>query len=113
MTKGSNDNYQYNRFGVKRNNRWLLLPWMIVNMLGLVIFSMTVYGAFVVLSGSEGVQSGLILIAIYTPFLILGFYFWFVVNSVYDDTKKNDQVLVKSDLEQSETANGDLRALID
>jgi len=76
--------------GIVNRKGWMLLPYLIMQMMSLVMTSLLVFGAFVVLCivTTGGVLAGFIFLALAVPVLSLGFYFWFVVRSVYLDTKE-------------------------
>lgn len=74
-------------YGISSNKPRFMLPWLIVGMAGIVTFSAMLAMAFVVMSIASpgGILSGIIVLALLSPFLAIGWYFWLVVRSVYLD----------------------------
>jgi hypothetical protein len=72
-------------------------------MIGLVALTIVSVGGFIAFCvfGVVGVLTGLIFIAIMTPILGLGYYLWFVVQSVYLDIKEGDKPVNEEDLEKA------------
>jgi uncharacterized membrane protein len=82
----------------------MILPWLIWGMIGLVALTVVSVGGFIVFcvfGVVGGVLTGLIFIAIMTPILGLGYYLWFVVQSVYLDIKEGDKPVNEEDLEKA------------
>jgi hypothetical protein len=79
-------------FGVTNNQNWMVLLWLIFGIVRLITYTIGVIGGCIILClvWWGGVGYAFILIAIGTPLLVLGYYFWFVVRSVYYEIKDND-----------------------
>jgi uncharacterized membrane protein len=99
-------------YGVTKNRSCMILPWLIWGMIGLVALTVVSVGGFIVfcvfgvvggvtLGQNVGVLTGLIFIAIMTPILGLGYYLWFVVQSVYLDIKEGDKPVNEEELEKA------------
>jgi hypothetical protein len=82
-------------YGVTNNQYGMVLLWLIFGMIRLLTYTIGVIGGFVILCLPDqvyfgGLGYGFILIGVATPFMTIGYYFWFVVRSVYYDIKEND-----------------------
>jgi hypothetical protein len=93
-------------YGITKNSAYMILPWLVMCMIGLVAYTIISAGGFIVLcvAATGGVLSGLIFIAIMTPILAFGYYLWCVVQSVYLDIKEGDKPVNEKDLEKSANA---------
>ncbi len=79
--------------GVNRKKHSCLLPWLIVEMINLVI--LTLIGLWVtIIFFNVSAGAGFISLVIEVPILALFYYFWFVVQSVYADIKEQQEDMI-------------------
>ena len=76
-------------YGVNKKKHTFMLPWLIVHMISLVVSTLIIVGVIIYLfTVPQGYIVSLALLIFVSPFVALGFHFWFVVNSVYLDIKE-------------------------
>merc|ERR1711879_588190 len=75
--------------GIEKSKHGLMLPWMVLDMIGLVLCTIAVFVCFVITIGLIEYAPQIILCYLfYGIILAIGFYFWDVIFSVYRDIKK-------------------------
>ena len=75
-------------FGVLHQKSWLMIPWLVATMVGLISHTSVIicYAVYNALKGD--IINAFIYSLIYCPIFLISLYFWTVVNSVYWDVRK-------------------------
>lgn len=78
-------------YGLMKAKPGFMMPWMVVNMAGIVLCSAVMtMGFFVLAVGTPGgFLSAFLLLLLCTPFLAVGLYLWLVVRSAYLEIREN------------------------
>lgn len=75
-------------WGVRRNNSWLIIPWLVTTMVGLISQTAGMFCIAIYIALNGHIFDSLLYTMLYCPLFLIGLYLWLVVNSVYCDIRK-------------------------